>query len=169
MTSRTSSNNFKIRRATQADLPTVARLMRQLDYWHAKLRPDFFREYPEQDVVAASVLSTVLLDPLAQILVAQDESTQIRGMISAKIYDTPKQPQMVPSRRCYVDYLIVEESFQRSKVGQALVEEVCQWGLSCGAQQILLTLWAGNESARAFYEKQGFAMVSQTIAKTLSR
>ena len=41
------------------------------------------------------------------------------------------------------------------------------WARERGAAEIVLTVWAGNAAAEAFYERLGYGVVSRALAKPL--
>ena len=41
------------------------------------------------------------------------------------------------------------------------------WARERGATELVLTVWAGNTAAEAFYERLGYGVVSRALAKPL--
>lgn len=102
------------------------------------------------------------------MLVDEDETAgTINGALLARIYDTPADPQMVPQRRGYVDGLVVAAAHRRRGVGRRLMDGAAAWAKSQGGAQLVLTVWAGNEAARAFYQRLGYDVLSEVMTKPL--
>jgi GNAT superfamily N-acetyltransferase len=74
---------------------------------------------------------------------------------------------MLPRRRCHVDTLVVASAARRRGVGRALLEALGGWARSRGAAELLLTIWAGNLEAEAFYERLGYRTLSSVRSKGL--
>jgi ribosomal protein S18 acetylase RimI-like enzyme len=150
-----------VRRALAADWPAVRALLREVDELHVHIAPGYFRAAarPEADWQRA------MDDADTQLLVA--ELDRVIGLVSARIYDTPPDPTMVPRRRCHVDTLVVTAAHRRQGVGRALLDTVAVWARARGAVELLLTTWAGNPEADAFYERLGYRTLSAVRSKVL--
>jgi ribosomal protein S18 acetylase RimI-like enzyme len=153
--------SIEIRSAHQADYPQLCRLCAQIDELHAALQPSFFRRAqrprPQSEFVAW------LADPHSRTLVAEKAGSAV-GAVQLRIYDTKDQPTMVPSRRAYVQDLVVDAQCRREGVGQALMRAATSWCAQQGATQMVLTVWEGNVAAIEFYEMIGYQQVSRVLA-----
>ena len=98
---------------------------------------------------------------------AEPAAATIAGAVSVRIYDTPLDPQMVPQRRGYVDGLVVASAHRRLGVGRRLMDAAATWAKGQGAEQLVLTVWAGNAAARAFYQSLGYGLLSEVMNKPL--
>jgi diamine N-acetyltransferase len=152
----------RIRRAVASDWPAVRALLREADELHIRIAPQYFRAgaRPESDWLRS------LEDKDACVLVA--ESAGVMGVVSARLYDTPPDPTMVPRRRCHVDTLVVTGGRRRQGTGRALLDDVAAWARSRGATELLLTTWAGNPEAEAFYDRLGYSVLSSVRSRSLS-
>jgi len=74
---------------------------------------------------------------------------------------------MVPRRRAHVEALVVDERHRRAGVGRSLMAAATAWARERGAVEIVLTVWAGNAVADAFYARLGYRVVSQALSKTI--
>jgi len=91
----------------------------------------------------------------------------LRGAVLVRIYDTPADPAMVPRRRAHVEALVVDRHHRRAGIGTALMDAAAAWALERGATEVVLTVWAGNTAAEAFYERLGYGVVSRALAKPI--
>jgi ribosomal protein S18 acetylase RimI-like enzyme len=92
----------------------------------------------------------------------------ITGAVSLRVFDTPSDPQMVPQRRGHIDGLVVAAGHRRRGIGRHLMEAASAWAKSEGAEQLVLTVWAGNAAARAFYDGLGYGLLSEVLTKSLT-
>ena len=115
----------------------------------------------------------MLASPDAAVLVNEGEPPAggqggtITGAISLRVYDTPPDPRMVPTRRAHVDALVVAEGARRRGIGRALMDAAAAWARQRGATRVVLTVWAGNEAARAFYRSLGYDLRSEALDRKL--
>lgn len=84
-----------------------------------------------------------------------------------RIYDTPADPLMVRRRRAHVEALVVDRHHRRAGIGTALMSAASTWARDRGAAEVVLTVWAGNAAAEAFYERLGYGVVSRALAKPI--
>jgi ribosomal protein S18 acetylase RimI-like enzyme len=91
----------------------------------------------------------------------------LRGAVLVRIYDTPADPSMVPRRRAHVEALVVDRQHRRRGIGTALMSAAAAWARERGAEELVLTVWAGNTAAEAFYARLGYGVVSSALAKAI--
>jgi ribosomal protein S18 acetylase RimI-like enzyme len=154
---------MQVRAALPSDVARVGELWRSLEALHAELQPGFFRP-PRQAALAAPELVRLLGDRNRLLAVAEVDRHVI-GLAHAQLYDTPPLPLLTPKRRAHVDTLIVDLAHRRRGAGRALLDEVGRWARFRGADEVLLTLWDGNEAAQAFYRAVGFHTVNVCMAR----
>jgi ribosomal protein S18 acetylase RimI-like enzyme len=146
-------------------------LWRQSDELHAALAPGYFRARG----AAVAAPGHEAGDPHAITMVAEgdggarsrSEGTPLTGAVMVRIYDTPADPTMVPRRRAHVEALVVDRDHRRAGVGTALMSAVAAWARERGAVEMVLTVWAGNTAAEAFYQRLGYGLVSRALAKPI--
>jgi len=152
-----------LRRGRHEDWPGVQALLREVDELHAALAPSFFRSAPRAELEWRRLLS----DANALAAVAVEESDRagaaLVGMVSARIYDTPAEPAMLPRRRAHVETLVVAARCRRRGIGRRLLSAASDWARARGAVEIVLTTWAGNDAADAFYERLGYRVLSRVL------
>jgi GNAT superfamily N-acetyltransferase len=155
----------RIRRAATSDWAEIRGLLREADELHVRIAPEYFRAAARAEAEWRRMLD----DADARVLVAESarESDGVIGVVSARLYDTPPDPTLLPRRRCHVDTLVVASAARRRGVGRALLEALGGWARSRGAVELLLTTWAGNPAAEAFYERLGYRTLSSVRSKGL--
>jgi ribosomal protein S18 acetylase RimI-like enzyme len=154
-----------IRDALPGDYEALCALWREMDDLHARMLPSFFRRttrpsHPREDYERA-LRST---DEHIRVAV---EAGQLLALIHIQIYDTPPLAQMTPRRRAHVDSLVVAEAARRRGVGRRLLDDASSWARARGADEILLTVWAGNDAADRFYDALGFRRISTVLGRDL--
>ena len=158
-----------MRVAVDADLDALARLWHEADALHARLSPGFFR-HPDGDrgkQRASEALRDASESDHETILIASDGRGAVVGACHIQIYDTPVGHTMVPQRRGHVETLIVTRAQRRRGIGRALLSAATEWARGHGAQQLLLTVWAGNDDAERFYAALGYRTISQVLGTDL--
>jgi ribosomal protein S18 acetylase RimI-like enzyme len=150
-----------IRRARDGDQQAVYALWREIDDLHASLAPAYFRSAPRSPGDWRQLLAA----PDAALFVATPEAAgqPLCGAISVRIYDTPPDPAMVPRRRGHVEKLVVGRAHRRRGLGRALMAEAAAWAQQQGAVELVLTVWAGNAEAEAFYQRLGYNVLSSVL------
>jgi ribosomal protein S18 acetylase RimI-like enzyme len=110
----------------------------------------------------------MLSNPNAGLLVEEGPQGRLIGAVTVRIFDTPADPSMVPRRRAHVDALVVDRRHRRSGAGTRLMDAAAAWGRERGAVELVLTVWAGNRAAEAFYSRLGYRVVSRVLRRKLS-
>jgi len=153
-----------IRRARHEDWGAVRALWRQLDDLHAGLAPAYFRAteragYEWRQLLAASDGAVFVAEGGG----GADGDGGVLGAVSIRIYETPPDPAMVPLRRGHVEMLVVSAPHRRRGLGRRLMDEAAGWARRQGAAELVLTAWAGNAAAEAFYQRLGYSVLSRVF------
>jgi ribosomal protein S18 acetylase RimI-like enzyme len=158
-----------VRRAREDDWEGVRALWREVDDLHAALAPAYFRRTARDE----REWRELLVAPEAAVFVAELTAAErpgspgVAGVVSVRVYETPPDPAMVPLRRGHVELLVVSAGHQRRGLGRLLMEEASAWARRQGAAELVLTVWAGNRAAEAFYERLGYAPLSRVLHQRL--
>jgi ribosomal protein S18 acetylase RimI-like enzyme len=149
-----------VRRARRGDWPAARALLNEIDELHAQIAPDYFQRGArlQQDWLR------LLDDPHAAAFVVElAPAGEVAGVLIARVYDTPADPAMVPRRRGHVETLVVATPHRRRGIGRLLMKEAAVWARAKGAVEVVLTSWAGNRQADAFYERLGYRVLSRVL------
>jgi ribosomal protein S18 acetylase RimI-like enzyme len=158
-----------IRRAREEDWEGARALWREVDELHAHLAPAYFRRTAR----AQTEWRELLTAGDAAVFVAEapergpERAGPILGVVSVRVYETPPDPAMVPLRRGHVEMLVVSAAHRRRGLGGLLMAEVAAWARRQGAAELVLTVWAGNEPARSFYDRLGYRELSRVLSTKL--
>ena len=156
--------SIQIRKARGEDLPTLARLLLQVQAVHAEGRPDLFRQgarkYRDDEIEA------ILKNDQTPVFVAERDGT-VEGYVFC-IIETPKATSSLKSvKTLYIDDLCVDETARGAHIGTALYQYVTEFAREIGCQRITLNVWCLNESAMRFYEKRGLSPLKITMEALL--
>lgn len=155
-----------IRRARLDDHAAIASLLDEVDTLHAELLPSYFRR-PRGAPRPPEELARILTAFDEAIFVSEEPQGAVVGFVHVQLYDTPPVAVMVPRRRAHVDNVVVTRAARRRGHGRRLMEAAAAWAREHGAEEILLTVWAGNEAAERFYAALGFGRVNCVLARPL--
>ena len=143
---------MEIRFATQGDIPGMIALLLQVGQVHHSIRPDLFRggaqKYDE------TALQELLKNTERPILAAVEEDALL-GYCFCIIRTTKDDPVLCDQKSLYIDDLCVDENLRGKHVGKALYEAAVAYAREIGCDTVTLNVWCGNDSAMAFYQKQG--------------
>jgi ribosomal protein S18 acetylase RimI-like enzyme len=103
-----------------------------------------------------------LSKPGAQAFVAT-----IDGQSCGVISFYPDRDYFTDHPRAYVDNLAVAQESEGKGVGRALLDYVERWARDHGYREVVLDVFAGNQRAIAFYERQGYRPDHIRMAKPL--
>jgi len=78
------------------------------------------------------------------------------GYVFARLVRRTGNEYMRPWSLVYIDQIAVKSSHQRRGCGSALIQAVRDLADEFAIETIALDTWAFNESAQAFFAKQGF-------------
>src|SRR5262245_16889212 len=114
-----------VRAATQDDYGALGPVIKELDSFHAKALPDFFR-HVEDPARSRQWLIDTLQNPEALLLVAEQEGA-IVGYLWAQVRQNPDLPMFVPRRWLMIESVGVTETYRGKGVGRALMQVAHEW------------------------------------------
>ena len=155
----------RVRPATLADWPAGRELLREGDDLHAALAPDYFRAGEHTVLEWRSWLERRHGRGVRGRTPASQPAAA--GLVVVRMYDTPQSPTMVPRRRGHVEVVVVAARHRRCGVGRRLMDAAASWARAHGAVELVLTTWAGNEAADAFYRRLGYQPLSTVLSQPL--
>lgn len=152
---------IELRRGEPADAATIAALALQVfldTYATEGVRPDLareaFRAYSEQAFLPR------LRDPDRSFVLAGTPA----GLLGfAELHASVREAPIAGFSGCELVRLYVQPRAQRSGLGTALLQHAQALALAAGASHLWLTVWVGNERARAFYQAKGYTDVGATV------
>ncbi|MBE6818256.1 MAG: GNAT family N-acetyltransferase [Ruminococcaceae bacterium] len=154
-----------IRNAQKKDIPKILELLLQVDMVHHRIRPDIFKgpvtKYTDAD------LETILADESTPVFVSTDASDCVEGYAFCVIKEHRGDQLLEDGKEVYLDDLCVDAACRGKHIGTALYEYVKTFARQIGARRITLNVWEGNDSALAFYRKQGMAVQKTTMEEEL--
>ena len=140
-----------IRFAKAGDETAIAALLERIYEQHAEGRPDLFgggkSKYTAEDVLK-------LFDKHdAPIFVAVNDKDAVIGYAFCVIKEFTSPAHY---KTLYLDDLNVDASARRMGVATALMDACRSYGKEKDCYNLTLNVWAFNEGALRFYEKNGF-------------
>lgn len=145
--------------AILSDLPSICKLYNEFYAYNASLQPKYCNAGQENGAYPQSVIES----NESEIFVAINENDEIVGLIHVEKSKTPPYSSLVTHEYVEVIDLIVSEKYRQKGIGTMLMKEVKNWSKSLGSDYIELFVLTNAESAKKFYEHEGFDVVSQTM------
>jgi ribosomal protein S18 acetylase RimI-like enzyme len=175
---RRAPSPHQTRPAREADHLAVGRLLGVLQARHAEVQPGFFAPHVGASSSGSrEALRSLLVAPSTFVGVAERVSTLeaaprggavLVGLVVARVHETPADPSLRSRRRVHVESLIVDPAHRRLGVGADLLLVVERWARARGAEQVVLTVWEGNDEADRFYDALGFRQASRVLVRELA-
>ena len=145
--------SLTVRFAREGDEETIASLLVDIHTLHAKGRPDLFgKGHAKFD---AEAVRRMFHSDDQPFFVADDGEGVVGYAICKKIRN--QNPVQGDYTTLYLDDLNVDERARRRGVGSALLDACRAYAKASGCYNLTLNVWAFNEGAIAFYQKNGFA------------
>lgn len=148
-----------IRRAKQADMPGINKLLMQVLMVHHYGRPDLFK--PGAKKYTDEELAVIIAEDTTPIFVGVDENEEVLGYAFCIFQQHLNNNILTDVKTLYIDDLCVDEEKRGMHIGKQLYEHVLEFAKGQGCYNVTLNVWSCNESAMKFYEKCG--LVPQKI------
>ncbi|MCA9665634.1 MAG: GNAT family N-acetyltransferase [Myxococcales bacterium] len=162
------TSTVSVRSARETDFDELRRLWSALDELHAVIQPEFFAPPGPSGHRSRHELRRALTGAERALLVAERAGADgLAGAVHVRIYDAPRDPMIRAVRRAHVEDLIVDETLRRDGVGRELMHAAGQWAKRRGAEQLVLTVWCGNDAAEHFYQSLGYRTVNRVLSLDL--
>lgn len=150
-----------IRRATPDDAQAISRIADGVQAIHADARPDVFRPPALRAVPPADIIA--LLDaPDHHVWVALI-GDDVVGYLMAEVQKRPENAIKRAMSRLYVHQMGVLSAFRGCGIGTALLQTAREFAADAGLKELALDVWRFNESARTFYQAQGFSVMREEL------
>lgn len=156
--------NPTIRRATEADMPAINKLLYEVHKVHSDVRPDLFRagakKYTDDE------LKSIIADDRKPIFVAE-KAGEILGYAFCVHRQHIGNRSLTDIKTLYIDDLCVEENARHAHIGSLLYKYVLDYAAQNGYYNVTLNVWADNIDAVKFYEKLGLKVQKIGLEKIL--
>jgi ribosomal protein S18 acetylase RimI-like enzyme len=154
---------MEIRRGTRNDIPMVSELNKKL------FRDDAARRDPFMDIDAADAVSLDYFEKFQKdestVVFLAESDGKVAGYLAGRHL---KGAPLLKSDTAELESIFVNEEFRGSGIGTSLVDSFLLWAKERGAGRAKVVAYFGNESARRFYERHGFASKSVTLDMAVS-
>jgi len=152
------------RRATLADLPSLAALGDEVNAVHHEALPDVFAPpVPGRD--EAHWRDAIGADDAHVAFVAESDGTLV-GFVTGRVSDEAS-PMFVPMLLCHVGTLGVAAAMRGRGIGHALMALLEGWARERGAVEMHLNVWRFNGGAARLYAELGYEERSAFMARRL--
>ena len=156
---------MNIRRAEQADMKGINKLLNQVLMVHHNGRPDLFKsgvkKYTDEE------LALLIEDESKPIFVAVDESEEVLGYAFCVFQQHINNNILTDIKTLYIDDLCVDEDKRGLHIGKQLYDYVINFAREQGCYNLTLNVWSCNVSAMKFYEKCGLVPQKVGMEKIL--
>ncbi|HDZ8926045.1 TPA: GNAT family N-acetyltransferase [Aeromonas dhakensis] len=152
---------MEIRKAREQDIDAILDLNRQIGEIHFAQAPQVF--CPPSPEERAFLLAAIAAE--GRLFCVAEQEGVVAGFLTARIDINETIPFLSKAPICRIGTLVVDEGQRSRGIGKALIAHCDEWGKAQGASQLRLEVMAFNERAKALYERLGFKMLSQTMAR----
>lgn len=143
---------MEIRRAEAKDLDGINSLLYQVLSVHHEGRPDIF--YPGVKKYTDPEVLRIIENDETPVFVAV-EGEKVLGYSFCIFQEVKTSPILKPVKSLYLDDLCVDKDYRGQNIGRALFRHTKQFAKEQGCYNLTLNVWAFNEKAISFYEKEG--------------
>lgn len=154
---------MKIRKAEEADIPSLIRLLYQVHAVHSEGRPDIFKrgskKYTEEE------LFEILENEKTPVLVCDDG--EVLGYAFCVLEEVKDSASLLDRKSLYIDDICVDEGQRGKHIGKTLYEAVLELAKEKDCYHVTLNVWNLNAGAMRFYEALGMTPLKVTMEKIL--
>ncbi|HDZ8842218.1 MULTISPECIES: GNAT family N-acetyltransferase [Aeromonas] len=158
---RGKEHSLEIRKAREQDIDAILELNRQIGEIHFAQAPQVF--CPPSPEERAFLLAAIAAE--GRLFCVAEQEGSVAGFLTARIDINETIPFLSKEPICRIGTLVVDEGHRSRGIGKALIAHCDEWGKAQGASQLRLEVMAFNERAKALYERLGFKILSQTMAR----
>lgn len=155
---------MNIRPARKEDLPALNCLLEQVLQVHHEGRPDIFK--PDTKKYTDEELLGLIANEMTPIFVGE-----VGGEVFAYAFCVRQETEghllFQDRKSLYIDDLCVREGCRGQGLGKAILDYVIAYAEAMDYDSITLNVWACNESALRFYQKQGLLPLKYGMEKQL--
>ena len=140
-----------IRYAEAKDANEINNLLYQVHKVHSDGRPDLFM--PGQKKYSDSELLEIIKNTEELPVFVAESEGQVVGYAFCQLIRSEENSRTLNT--LYIDDLCVDEKMRGKHIGTELLKYVLSFAKENGFYNVTLNVWALNESALKFYEKNG--------------
>ena len=160
-------DGYTIRRAAERDIPGIMDLLVQVDMVHHAIRPDLFNGPSVKYTV--DELQVIIADDHTPVFVCVDDGGKVLGHSFCIFQQHAGHNILTDVKTLYIDDLCVDERQRGKGIGKALYDHVLAFAKENNCYNVTLNVWAGNDSALKFYQRQGLTMQKYGMEVILQR
>ncbi len=142
----------------------ITTLNRELQNWHAELKPDFFKKFDFEKIYPS--IEKMLAKDTTHAFIAYEDNLPI-GYVLFMEQILEETAFHYALRSVLIDQMGVLPAFQRRGIGLELMTSVERFARRRGFDYLELTVWAVNANAQRFYERCGFEQRLHYMQKKL--
>ena len=143
--------NINIRIAEQKDINSINKLLYQVHKIHADARPDLFlqgeKKYTDEE------LSEIITNQSQTPVFVAEFGGVIAGYAFCQVIRTSTNNRNINT--LYIDDFCVDEEYRGNHIGTILLDYVTEFARKNKFYNITLNVWALNDKAKRFYERNG--------------
>lgn len=146
-----------IRTARIDELERVNQLRLAVGDLHSSARPDIFRKNAmELRLQNMNDTAAEMLRDEQQNVILCEVDGVVAGFACVEYHHKPETQWAPEQHYCYVREFGVDDAFQHRGIGRALMDYLREESRRRGINRLELDVWAFNEKAMNFYQRQGF-------------
>ena len=155
---------MEIRDATADDHASIMLLEAEIQAQHSQGAPSIF---PPTGVIPHEDYLALLARPNEKVIIAIEAGEAV-GYLNYELIDRPASYYKYPQKLLHVHALSVREAHRSRGYGEALMQCAIERGRAFGATRITLEVYSFNTGAIRFYERIGFAPMTQLMSMPLA-
>jgi len=157
------TNRLIVRRATEADLDSIAKLGRKLNEYHVKFEEFYKLKENVEEKLREFYLRNITSEN-AMLLVAGVDG-EIVGFTLGRIQKTP--PIFQTEEFGHLSDTFVKEGYRRKRIGEKLTHELLEWFKSKRIKRVELSVDVRNKIGVSAWTKFGFEPFHYRMKKNL--
>ena len=151
----------EVRRAISSDADVIAALNAEVQDLHASALPWWFKPAGPQTFPPEQA-AALLAMPSSIVFLAKRDAMAV-GYAYAEVVSQPETAWRHAQAIVYVHQIGVRAEQRRQGIGTALLAAIRAEAERLGITTVALDVWTFNESARAFFRRQGFAPYNERL------
>ncbi|MDC1221099.1 GNAT family N-acetyltransferase [Salibacteraceae bacterium] len=147
---------------TTTDFHELAKLNETVQTWHHDSFPDEFKPFDIRAMEKA--FEKMLQGDNVFAFIARYQNKPI-GYLFGYVKTRPDSAFQYEKTVLHIDQVVVSEEYQKSGVGQLLMDEAHKLSKTKQIKEVQLDFWTGNQQAESFFLKNGFDFMIHEMKK----